>query len=110
MKNDKNNKVTPASGAFKKIRAAKNLEQVEGFLASDNLASLVEIIRHETLGPLIHMKYARDKRSSVRFEIASQKTTTKDVLIELKKDPNQLVRTTAKDSLAALVKEDKGLT
>jgi hypothetical protein len=110
MKNDKNSKVSPVSGPFKKIRSAKSLEQVEEFLASDNLASLVEVIRHETLGPLIHKKYVGDKRSSVRFEIASQKTATKDVLLELKNDSNQLVRTTAKESLGELLKENKELT
>ena len=89
---------------LKKIRKTKNVADLEKLIESGNLASIVEAIRHESLGPKIHSRFVRDTRSSVRFEIAGHSAVAKELLEKLSLDKNQLVRSTAKARLAEAAK------
>ncbi len=92
---------------LKKIRSAKKVEEVEKFLSSNNLAAIVEVIRHDSLGPLIHDRYYLDERSSIRFEISNHKGVSEKILLKLGEDKNQLVRTSAKRRLTDIELEKK---
>jgi hypothetical protein len=99
MEMDISQKKSSDKGAeiLRRIRNAKSLGQIERYLDGGNLACLVELIRHETLGPLVHERLSKHPKSSIRFEVASQKGTTAALLAKLSLDKNQLVRTTAKE-------------
>lgn len=92
---------------LKKIRKAKSVAELNEAIDAGNLACLVEAIRHESLGPKIHSRFLNDSRSSIRYEVASHKGASLDVLESLSNDKNHVVRIKAKERLAQAKSENK---
>jgi hypothetical protein len=87
------------TSSFAPLRNAQGMAEVMEFLASDNMAAIVEALRSEKWAQQLFPLYVDHKNHVVRYEIACSQFASKEELVRLCKDQETIVRQAACQNL-----------